>query len=272
MNVCKNKITDEIRDLFDANPLRVPEARILPLCMLHLEDWKPRYMGAFRFMVNGPFEYHIPVIKSELPSVSDLQSKKICTRMGFEILSNFLRAFNIDPAAVGSTINRAQTVSFSFSNVIRKHVDPLQFGQILSQNQNNCDPNNIFLKSVVNDARSKLALITDVITSTNFSIHAFSDNGNEIELDIRPLLGYVNKSGLDLTIVQITENTIEFTAPLPLTFAFSCVELKIDKQGIFRAGAWINNVRTVRPHSETEWNKIIFDRNSTAASTMLVEL
>ncbi|MBL0009111.1 MAG: hypothetical protein IPP25_18555 [Saprospiraceae bacterium] len=37
VRICKNNVTDVIRDQFGANPLRVPEARIQPMCMLEVK-------------------------------------------------------------------------------------------------------------------------------------------------------------------------------------------------------------------------------------------
>ncbi|MEM9545679.1 MAG: hypothetical protein AAGA77_06885 [Bacteroidota bacterium] len=38
MRICRNKFTDHLRELFDANPLRQPNPRYMPLSLIEIKD------------------------------------------------------------------------------------------------------------------------------------------------------------------------------------------------------------------------------------------
>ncbi|MDX1407891.1 MAG: hypothetical protein R3330_07150, partial [Saprospiraceae bacterium] len=131
--ICKNDITDHLREHFGANPLRVPEARIRPMCMLEIRKRRRQYLGEFRYLVKGGFEYDLPLKSDPVAPVSDTRSRSIDFKAAFSILSGFLKALGLDPAPVTASITGAKKMAFSFSNVKRNYIDPLQFGKILAE-------------------------------------------------------------------------------------------------------------------------------------------
>src|SRR5687768_10618640 len=126
--ICKNQVTDHIRDQFGAIPLKVPEARIQPMCILAIRKGGQQYLAQFKFLVKGGFNHDIPQKTDAVASVSDQRTANIDFNIGFGILGNFLKALGVDPAAVSSSLKNTRKMAFSFSNVRRNYIDPLMLG------------------------------------------------------------------------------------------------------------------------------------------------
>jgi len=278
MRICKNKITDHIRDLFSANPLRIPESRIKPMCLIEIVNKKPIYLGQFKYLLKEDL-IQAPTIKSStLTNISKVKTKKINFKLGFKIMENFLKAFGLDAAVVSSAIKNSSTLAFSFENVERLYIEPIELGKILSDNNLIADTNNFMIKEM-NGRSIQLALITDVIRSNNFSLATYKDNSAEIDINIPLIQEYITDTQLNLEIETTAKNEIKFIGAEALTFAFSCLEINIDADnGHFSRGEWVNNLRAINPkgtNKETaetsdEWNKLIIDDNE--FNLLLLEL
>lgn len=273
MRICKNQITDEIRDLFGANPLKIPEARILPMGMLEIVDNSPKYLGGFQFLVKGDLDLDLPVMQAPVAQVSNTKTKKIGFNIAFEILGNFIKAFGLDPAAIGASVKGASKMAFSFGNVSRNYIDVLQLGKILSDNDIMGDPENMFIKEIMANKHTKLALITDALRSTDFSLSTFKENETGASIDIPLIQNYVSNVNAKLRVDRTAENEITFSGETPLTYAFSCVEIKIDADGKFSRGDWLDKVRDPSKNKtdpkSAEVKKYVFDENR--ANPLLIE-
>ncbi len=275
MRICKNNITDQIRDLFDANPLRIPEARIQPLCMLEVNNNKQKYLGEFKFLVKDGFKHMIDIKTAPVAQVSDVKTKKIDFKIGFDILGNFIKAFGLDPAAIGASVKGSDKMSFSFGNVIRKYIDTLELGQILVSNDIKGDPDNIFIEEISNKKNVKLALITDVLTSPDFSLSTYSSSNTHAEINIPLIQEYLSNIDTNLTVEKVSENEVKFKGDTPLTYAFTCVEINIDPEtGKFSRGQWLDNIRSIRDTTasgteQIEIPKLMLDDNQ--ANPLLIE-
>ena len=282
MRICKNKITDTIAEHFGANPLKIPESRIQPLCLLEIKDNKTNYLGEFKYMVSGNFEHYIEIKDSIVSEVSNVKTKKVEFDFGFKILSNFLKAFGMDPAVVSNAIKSSKKMSFSFTGVHRKYFDALQLGKILSDNEICGDPDNIFISEIMANKPLKLGLITDVLVSNNFSLNTYSEKGTDVDIDIPLIQGYASDVGMGLDVKKTSNSEVKFEGAQPLTFAFSCVEIKIDpNSGKISRGDWLKNIRSIRGIEEIneadltneDWNrysKMSIDDN--LANPLLIEL
>ena len=273
MRICKNQITDEIRDLFSANPLKVPEARILPMSMLEVIDNNAKYLGLFKFMVKGNFDYNLPIQQAPVAQVSNVKTKKVDFKVGFNILGNFLKGLGMDPAVIGASIKGSSKMAFAFGNVTRHYVDVLELGKILSENVILGDSDNLFIREIMNNKESKLALITDALMSTDFSLSTFRENGTEANIEIPLIQNYLSNINSNLKIDKTSENEITFSGETPLTYAFSCVEIKIDGNGKFSRGNWLDKIRDPTKDKKdkptTELRKYVFDENR--ANPLLIE-
>ncbi len=273
MRICRNQITDTIRDLFGANPLRIPEARLLPLSVLLIQNGRSQFMGQFRHLVQGRFEVDIPLHETALPAVTNVRSASIDLGLGIEILGNFLKGFGLNPASASNILRSTNSVGFSFSSVTRRYLEPLHFGRILSQQQIVANSTNMFLDPGRRHRRRKLALVTDVIRSSDFTLHVQNAKGVDMALDADTVLDQLGPTDVKLDVQTVDAHAIRFQHPEPLTFAFSCVELEIGDDGAIRAGQWIHRTRgSGMPSSMTPVTHLHIDDASGQEGTLMLDI
>lgn len=282
MRISKNKITDTIAEHFGANPLKVPESRIQPLSLLEIKDNKKNYLGEFKNMIVGNFDHPIEIKDSVVSEVSNVKTKKVEIDFGFKILANFLAAFKMDPAVVKNAIKSSRKLSFSFSDVRRRYIDVLELGKIISENEVYGNQENMFIKEIMANKKLRLGLITDVLVSNNFSISTYTENETDVDINIPLIQGYVSDAGIDLNVKKTSNSEVKFERDPALTFAFSCVEIKIDpSSGEISRGDWFQNIRSFRGMenvredelSNEDWNrysKMVLDDN--LANPLMIEL
>ncbi len=269
--ICKNKITDHIRDHFRANPLRVPEARIKPMTVLEINKKKQQYLGEFKFLVKGGFTQSVPLNEETVAEVSDTVSKATDVSLGFEILGGFLKAMGTDPASVSASFSKSKKLAFSFTNVRRRFIDPLQLGSILSQDIFG-DINNFMLHPAINEKHIRLALITDVLVSNNFTLSSLTEAETAVAVDIPMIEQAVANSSANVKVSKTADHQVMFEGPTDLTFAFTCLEINIDPTtGRFSRGDWMKNIKSLKgearsfeslqPGEESQLDQILLDDN-----------
>lgn len=281
IRICKNEVTDHIREQFGANPLKVPEARIQPMCMLEIRDNSQQYLGKFEYLVKDGFPYQVPEATLPVANVSNQRTKAIDFNIGFGILDNFLKALGVDPAAITAAIRKTKKMAFSFNNVRRTYIDPLRLGSVLSHNEVIADKDNFILQPAMTDKNIRLGLITDIIISNNFSLTTYTESGGNASIDVPAIADVISKLNGKLKVEKTAENEVKFQGDHDLTFAFSCLEIKIDPvTGKFSRGNWIENIKSVTGESRTfesmtpedalSFEKLLIDENS--EYPLLIEL
>lgn len=264
MRICKNDITDTIREHFGANPLKIPESRIQPLILLEIKSNRMDFLGSFKHLIKGGMPVDVTPKNSKVPDVSGVKTKKVSANFGAKILDNFLKAFKMDPVAINAATKHAKTMSFSFKEVNRLYIEPLELGKVLSEHQVKGDQNNMFVKRIIDDGKLRLALITDALVSKTFSLSTYGENDTGADIEMPLLEGLIADLEAGFKVEKTAKNEITFTGEEALTFAFSCVEIIVDrKTGQFSRGDWLKKVRSAKGMdaldeievSDEEWNK-----------------
>lgn len=279
--ICKNHITEHIRGQFGANPLNVPEARIRPMCVLEIRKDRQQYLGEFAFLVKDGFPHTLPLNSQPVSEVSDTRSTATDFQTGFNILSGFLKALGADPAAVSASISKSRKLAFAFSNVRRNFIDVLQLGQVLSQHAVFGDTNNFILHPAMTDKKVSLGLITDVIVSNNFSLSALTESETALDIDVPTIADAIGNANAAIKVDKVSNNEVRFEGPDDLTFAFSCLEIRIDPAtGKFSRGDWMKNLKSatgeartfesLQPGEEQLLDRMLIDQNT--EYPLLIEL
>ena len=229
MRICKNNLSDILRDSFQANPVKVPESRILPLIILELEKNKPKYIGNIKYLLQGSEEVEFPIHKGLASNVSNTFSKSTDLKAGFKILDGFLKGIGIDPAVVRASIKGNKTISFAFNNVKTQYIDLLEFGKILNTQDLIIDPLNFGINKA-NGKPPRLALIDRVIQSNNFSMRVFKENDSSGKIDVPLINDHLSDIKTSIKVDKSSEHEIKFSGDSYLTFAFSCIELFLEEE------------------------------------------
>jgi hypothetical protein len=227
----KDELVDSLRDVFNANILRMPEERVHPLCVIARKREKVRYWGKLADLVkNGsavelkPGDFSV----SSMPDLSGKKSREVHTGLGLKILGGFLQGFGLPSGAIKSQFKKVSKVSFSFRDVERRYINPAQIGALIrgSSIDESNRSNSIFLKEGY-----ELLVIDMVITSKDFSIFVEEKEDNKFSLDVEAIEDIVGKTHTAVEVSTFTGLDLQFKGPRPLTFAFSCVLFKLNLTG-----------------------------------------
>lgn len=244
IRLCKNDFTDELRRLFDANPLRIPQTGMQPLTILEIDSSrKARYFTEFKSLIDIDMGDSITLKSEELTGFSMKKSKKVEVGLGLDLLQSYLGAFGIPPAAVEGEIQKDGKFSLSFSNVSRNYFDQVELGRFLENNEIRINKKYTTMKS----PNSKLAIVIDSIVSKDFKISVYDKSDNGVNIALPAIEESIANAKIDVNVSRETENDICFKKEYPLTFAFSCKEIEII-DGKIVAGELIQNARGIQPN------------------------
>lgn len=280
MRICKNEITDHIREQFGANPLKIPESRVQPLCVLEIRKGKQQFLGEFQYLVKGGFSYNVPVKEEVVARVSDKRSRATEFDIGFDILGGYLKALGLEPLAIKASLQTSQKLAFTFRNVKRRYLDILRFGQVISDNDVFGDTNNFVLRPAMEED-VRLGLITDVFISNNFSLTTLTESESAVDIDVPAISKILGETHATVKVTPKSKNEVQFEGPEQLTFAFSCLEIMIDPDtGKFSRGDWMQNLKSasgdersldsLKPGEEHMLDHVLIDKNT--EYPLLIEL
>ncbi len=227
--LCDDKLVTTLRDVFNANIVRVPEERVRPLAVVASSNGRSDFRGALALLLKDGQPLTVQVQNSRVAAVSGKRSRQINLDLGLQILGGFLQGFGIPSAGLAAKFSGASTVSFTFQDVNRAYVDTNELGGALTgRTINQANPAaSIFFGD---DSWDFLA-IDSVITSKDFAINIEQSNDNSFKLDVSGIQQIVSGANVGVTVSSATGTDLTFHGDKELTFAFSCVRLFLKPDG-----------------------------------------
>ena len=226
--VCKNDITDLLRQTFNATPLRVPETRVKPLIVVSRRGAKSDFRGELKYLLAGEPELGVDLQESQLANTALQRSQSIGLNFGLKILEGFLQGFNLSPSPVGASLKGVKEISFSFTNTKRIWVDPGQLGARLKGQVVDLKHPSVGLFTRPEDPFEML-LISDVIISNSFTVNIEKADEREFNAAMPALHTYAADASSAVKMEVKQGESVTFEGAQPLAFAFSCVLLDLNK-------------------------------------------
>ncbi len=229
MKLCPDPVVQRLREVFEANILKVPEERFLPLVTIFRANRKNRYWGDLSQIVEGDvLDLYETISQSRMSDVSGKISRSTNVAVGLKILEGFLKGFGLPATSIAAQFAGASKVAFSFKNVVRHYIAPASMVEFL--NGTPLDTNRSDVQQVIG-GEAQLYVIDSIITSSDFSIHVTASNSNNLNLDIPAIQGLVAQSNTAINVQKETDTALTFQGDKGLTFAFTCLLLQIDPAG-----------------------------------------
>ena len=226
-------VVSELRAIFKANILRVPEERIAPLSVLCSSRDEVRFLGTVGSLLDGtPFEQPIADFKeSEMASLVNRRSRSVDAEIALQVLSGFLDGMGgtLSPK-LSSKLREKRTLRFHFPSVRRRYVEIARIGQLLAGRA--FDRSNLLSETLL-DPRTSVRLIDSVITSSEFEIETGDGGEAGLELDAGLLKQLLMEAKVD--VVAKDANRLAFRSRRRMTFAFTCVNVGLLSTGVIRA-------------------------------------
>ncbi len=91
IRLCKgDPLVETVRELVEAMPLRVPEERFQPLCLMATVSGKLVFLGHLSNALVHPPDFKGIIAASRMASISGKSSRRVDAALGLEILEGFL--------------------------------------------------------------------------------------------------------------------------------------------------------------------------------------
>jgi hypothetical protein len=226
---------DEIREVFGANPIRIPDSRVTPGVVLMAVDNGPlRYRGKLEPLIDGdpPFKLPSKLFKeSQIAHLSGKRTSCMDLNLGFELLDGWAAGLGLGGAipSVKTQYAAAREVWFAFVDVKRKHLDLGELAGVLGKRKLVRNAATQPFLDVNKPAR--MLLVTSVLMSHSFSFGGTSTGNSSLNMDFRVIEQALGNVSVGSKIEQASADTIAFAGPQPLTFAFTVIELQVKLDG-----------------------------------------
>ncbi len=225
--ICQNDTTSVLRKLFDATPMRIPEASVQPLLVIAEKNGKTDKRGDLRHLLSDDSVLTIELKEDIVSNVNLEKTRSMDWDFGVDLLSGIFQGFNLPSAAISSKMNNAREISLSFRNVRRRRIDKNELGSALQNRKLNLTHPSA--KIFLGDNAQNMLLVTDVIISNGFAINVLKTKDNGGNIEIPAIQEIISEAKLGVKIKADSKDTIEFEGPEFLTFAFTCVKLEVDQ-------------------------------------------
>lgn len=226
--LCKSdSLLELLKDTFNANPVRVPETRILPLCAVAKTKKAEKFIGRIENLLSDTQQYSGTILESDMANVSAKKSSAVDFELGFKIMDGFLQGMGATGASIKGKLSSVEKISFSFKNVKRKWIDLGELGNFLTGKKlNSLNPvNNQFFSG-----DSICVVIDSVIVSNNFTINVEKSSDTNFSIDIEALNQSLGNT--DISISSNSNTEISFKGKEFMAFAFTSTSFQISDEGI----------------------------------------
>ncbi|TXB69451.1 gasdermin [Phaeodactylibacter luteus] len=223
--ICKNDITDHLRETFNAFPLRVPETRVKPLVVMGQKGSKIDFRGELQFLLKGDAPVELEQRESAMANAALDRSKAVSASFGLKILDGFLSGFGIAPSPVKASLEGVTEMSYSFTGAKRLYIDPSELGRALDKRH--IDLAHPSMGVFRGSDPYRMLLVSDAIVSNKFTINIEKSSSKELEASLPELQSYLADADLSVKAESKDGRSITFEGPEYLTFAFSCLLLEL---------------------------------------------
>jgi len=230
----KDPLVNTLRATFGANPVRIPELRIQPLCVVAAKGDKAAFRGDLKHLVLGDFKPpKWAKTESPMADVRTNRSGRVDFTLGMDILDKFLSGFGVPAPEISACFEGVKEVEFSFGDVVRNWVDDNWLGRALEGRSINLQ--NPAARIYIDEPGWRLLVINSVIRSRDFTITVKRRRSKSVGIDLGAIGELVGKAKSDISVSFASSSAVTFTGPHHLTFAFTTLEFHLDDSGAISA-------------------------------------
>lgn len=246
ISLCReDPLVSLVHDLFGANIVRVPDARVRPLSVVVHRGGRSFFRGSLLPLLGDARPLGVQPTESLLTDISGRRSRRVSLDLGVHILRGFLKGFGLPTAELSSSIEGASYLSFAFPAVRRTALDVNALGWALAGRR--IDRRNPAAAILFEQPRYELLLIDSVLTSRQIAVVLSGAKGQRINVDLAALQQVVGDLGGRVGASAAGEIELSLESTAELTFAFSCVRLFFDREGLISAMPPDHSRRTLGP-------------------------
>lgn len=222
-----------VHELYGANVVRVPDARVRPLTVVVHRGGRSFLRGSLLPLLSDARPLGVLPELTELTDISGRRSRRVTLDLGLHILRGFLSGLGLPHADFTAGLEGAAYLSFAFPAARRLALDVNALGVALAGRR--VDHGNPAAAILFSEPRYELLLVDGVLTSREIAIVISGAKGQRLNVDLAALRTTVAELGGSVGAATERDIELTLTSAAELTFAFSCVRLTLDDQGAILA-------------------------------------
>jgi hypothetical protein len=231
ISLCReDPLVSLVHELYGANMVRVPDARVRPLSVVVHRNGRSFFRGSLLPLLSDARPLGLQSEETLLTDISGRRSRRVTLDLGLHILRGFLSGFGLPHAGLEVGLNDAAYLAFAFPAARRRALDVNALGWALAERR--LDRANPAAAILFADGPAyELLLVDSVITSRQIAIVIGGAKGRRVNVDLAALRQALAELGGSAEAGADGEIELILTSKAELTFAFSCVRLCLDAEG-----------------------------------------
>ena len=223
----RDPFLQQLHSTFNATPVIPPSSRDIDLLFLiSHRGQKTTSLGPLAEVLHpGVSPLSPSTVSSEIAQIAINKTSDFSLELGFQILPEVFKGFNLDMEPVKGAFEGGKELSFAFLNVRRVRVFPVTLGSALMHQRINTDHPSI--KNIL--SKKGLYLVTSLIQSNEFSLTL--NKTRNAEVNFEAAVQQLADANFTIDSNRSSDFSITHKGSEYLTFAFSCVELEVEKDG-----------------------------------------
>lgn len=223
MGICKDPATTYLQRL-GFNVIRHPDAGLAPMKLVGRRAGETRLLGDLQQLIEET-EQRLPEWKKDIEAaeISGQSTSSLKASLGIQILGDLIGALGGN-IGVKAAYEQAKRVTFTFGDVVKDRVMPLDVGQYL------CDAEIDFGNKVLREyvlGSGQLFVITEIVKSKSFTVEASSKSGGSLELEV-PVVNDLVGAEVEVSGEAETSSKITYDGKDRLPFGFQVFEIGVD--------------------------------------------
>jgi hypothetical protein len=223
-------VVEYLRSTFGANIVRIPRASLRPLEVLAAHMGTTKTMGQLGDILVGTPRFALSpgdLHEEPAPPVLAQKTRSAAFDLGLDILGGLLQGFGMPKVGLGTAFAPKSAISFTFHDVRRVYVETNRLGRLLHDRI--VDRANPATRLYFEEADPwRLLLIDSVLTSPGFTVTASRSRTESAHVDLPTLQQLVSDVSAKVHVSSSASSEVSFTGKEPLTFAFTCLEVRLD--------------------------------------------
>lgn len=250
ISLCReDPLVSLVHDLFSANIVRVPDARVQPLSVVVHRSGRSFFRGSLLpLLVDARPLGVLPQI-TDLTDISGRRSRRVTLDLGVHILRGFLQGLGLPHADLTAGLEGAAYLSFAFPAARRLALDINALGWALAGRR--IDRGNPAAAILFEEPSYELLLVDSVLTSRQIAVVLSGARGERLNVDLAALRQTLTEIGGSVGATSERDIELTLTAEAELTFAFSCVRVTFDDEGAILAIPPDHDTRTLSEAAPT---------------------
>ena len=248
--ICRNNTTTVLRELFNATPMRTPEASVQPLLVIAEKAGKTDKRGTLKHLLKDDDNLKLKINDDPVSDLSLERTRSMDWDFGLKLLVGFFQGFKLPTASLTTQLNGAKEISLSFKNVRRRWVDKNELGSALRNKK--VDLKHPAVGLFLGDDAQNMLLVTDIIVSNGFAINVEKSRDDNFEVEVPAIQKILDEAKASVKAKSTSKNSIAFEGADFLTFAFTCVKLELNqKTGALGVGTTVITKEVATPKGIT---------------------